>query len=116
ARHGRILGVPRAALVIAVLVICALPPAVAILDNGRGTPLHAVLQQQLDRLAVAGGFGISTVEIVGHRYTAEADVVKALALGPHDSQLTYDTAAARQRLEHLPWVARASVRRKLPDR
>jgi cell division protein FtsQ len=72
--------------------------------------------RQLDRLAIACGFGFSTVAIVGHRYTSEADIVRALALDPGHSQLSYDTRAARLRLEQLPWVARAAVSRRLPDR
>jgi cell division protein FtsQ len=110
------LGIPRVVLLVLVVVLCALPPAAAILDSGRGRPLHAVLLHHLDRLAIASGLGLSTVEIVGHRYTAEADVLKSLALDPDASQLTYDTRAARLRLEQLPWVARATVRRRLPDR
>ena len=48
-------------------------PAAAILDNGRGRALPVMLLQQLDRLAIACGFGFSTVEIVGHRYDAALD-------------------------------------------
>lgn len=69
----------------------------------------------IERITADLGFAITRVEIHGNRYARRSDIVAALALETGTSQLAFHTAAARRRIEALPWVLQASVRRDLPD-
>ena len=67
-------------------------------------------------LALArAGLDINQVAVVGYRNALSEDIFAALRLEQAGSILSYDTAAARQRLESLAWVASAQVSRVLPD-
>ncbi len=68
-----------------------------------------------DRAANALGFGISRLDVLGNRYTQRTDVVDALGLAPGASQIALDIAAAKSRIEALPWVLKAGIHRNLPD-
>jgi cell division protein FtsQ len=72
---------------------------------------------QLGRVAdaalILAGFGIETVDIVGNKETSEIAVLEKLDLG--GSLVAYDVMAAQQRIEELPWVARAAVRKYYPS-
>lgn len=72
------------------------------------------LRSLLEDVAMAAGFGVASAEIRGHRLTPEADIREALALDGRHSQLTLDLDAIRSRVEALPWVSTAVVRRVLP--
>ncbi|MCW5696757.1 MAG: FtsQ-type POTRA domain-containing protein [Bauldia sp.] len=67
-------------------------------------------------LTAAAGMQVASVQISGQSETAELDILDALALPDHNSLVTFDAEAARQRVETLPWVASASVRKVYPDR
>ena len=69
----------------------------------------------LDSLAAGAGLQAARVEVHGNRITPASQIVAALDLAGAGSQLSLDTAAARHRLEALPWVRTAAVRRVLPD-
>lgn len=58
-------------------------------------------------------FRVRQVELVGVRYLSPSDVVRALALAPHQSVFGR-VGPARRRLERLPGVARATIERRLP--
>ncbi len=61
------------------------------------------------------GFEIRHVEVTGTREMARLPVYDAALSGPQNAILTTDLAAIRTRLLALPWVADASVGRRLPD-
>lgn len=61
------------------------------------------------------GLGIDQVEIKGQSETSEVDVLEKLALGPFPSILTLDVTGARARIEALPWVREATLRKLYPD-
>ncbi|MCP4384329.1 MAG: cell division protein FtsQ/DivIB [Hyphomicrobiales bacterium] len=61
------------------------------------------------------GLAIDEVEISGQSETSEVDVLEALAIEPHPSIVTLDALAARVRLETLPWIERATIRKLYPD-
>lgn len=67
--------------------------------------------------AVAAGAGLKPLrfEVRGNRYTSTVDIGQALQLEASSSQLSFDTIAARSRVEALPWVDTAVIRRILPD-
>lgn len=61
------------------------------------------------------GLGIATIEISGLSLTREADVVRALAIEEDMTSLGFDIAAARLRIEEIPSVAEATIRKIYPD-
>ena len=75
-------------------------------------PALAEIEQVLD----LAGFGLTQVSLTGHRYTPDSDILDAVGLGSARTMLTFDSRAARARVEALPWVERASIERILPDR
>jgi cell division protein FtsQ len=60
------------------------------------------------------GFAVNEISIGGQAITREADIVKALAVEPHMSTVDFDADAARQRIEALPAIASATVRKVYP--
>ncbi len=66
-------------------------------------------------LTAAAGLKIDAIRISGQSETAELDVLGRLAIPDHASIVTFDVAAARQRVEQLPWVASATIRKVYPD-
>lgn len=60
------------------------------------------------------GFAIDKIEITGQTLTREQDIFAALALEPKASTLNFDAAAARKRIEAIPSIASATVRKVYP--
>ena len=71
---------------------------------------EAVVQQ-----TAAAGLEIRHVEVTGTRELPLLPVYQAALPGRDNAMLTSDIGAIRQRLQALPWVADASVARRLPD-
>lgn len=61
------------------------------------------------------GFVVRDVFVVGRGETPKRTLLDALAVQRGAPILAVDLEAARQRLQALPWVRQASVRRVLPD-
>ncbi len=61
------------------------------------------------------GFEVRHVEITGTREMPRLPVYDAALSGPTNAMLTIDLPAIRDRLLQQPWVADASVSRRLPD-
>jgi len=62
-----------------------------------------------------GGLAIENVQITGQSETAETDVLNALAIDTLPSLVTFDVDAARARVEALPWVQQATIKKLYPD-
>jgi cell division protein FtsQ len=101
------LGLGAATLGAAALVSMASPNA-----SGRAPSILA----EIERLAEMAGFGLQQVAVSGHRFTPDGDVFDAVGLPRARTLLTFDPGAARERLERLPWVERATIERIIPDR
>ncbi len=84
-------------------------------EGGRNMRHARPLGEQIDRMAAAAGLGLRQINVTGHRMTPDADIFDALELGSATSLLALETAAARERIERLPWVERATVERIFPD-
>jgi cell division protein FtsQ len=69
----------------------------------------------LAAIASSSGLGIDSVKISGQSETSEVDVLNRLGLGSYPSLLTFDVDGARSRVESLPWVAEATIRKLYPD-
>lgn len=65
--------------------------------------------------ASRAGFEVRHVDVHGVANAPRLAVVTAALEGPTNSMLLVDLSAARARLRALPWVADASVARRLPD-
>lgn len=83
----------------------------------QGTKLGARgLTDEFDRLAGLAGVGWHQIEITGHRFAADADVLDALDAAFVNSLVRFDSREACRRIEQLPWVKTALVARLLPGR
>jgi cell division protein FtsQ len=61
------------------------------------------------------GFVVRDIFVVGRGSTPKATLLQALAVSRGAPILAIDLEAARARIQALPWVRQASVRRVLPD-
>jgi cell division protein FtsQ len=60
------------------------------------------------------GMAIEEIRITGQSRTEELDVLAKLDMGPFPSLATFDLDAAKARIEALPWVAEAGLRKLYP--
>ena len=67
-------------------------------------------------MLIRAGFVVRDVTVEGRRRTARADLVAAVGLKAGDMIFARPVADIRRDIEALPWVRRADVRRRLPDR
>lgn len=84
-------------------------------EGGRTARTARPLGEQIDRLADLAGLGLRQVNVTGHRMTPDTAIFDALELSGTASLLRFDSAAARRRIERLPWVRTATVERIFPD-
>jgi len=63
----------------------------------------------------ARGWEVRHVELTGAREQDRLAIYAAVLNGPTNAMLATDLDAVRTRLKKLPWVADASVQRRLPD-
>ncbi|MGB3021045.1 MAG: cell division protein FtsQ/DivIB [Methyloceanibacter sp.] len=66
-------------------------------------------------MAVAAGFGVKRITVEGQLHITDAELTAALGTGPGSMILAFDTDAAKERLERVPFVKRAQVMRLLPS-
>lgn len=66
-------------------------------------------------LTAASGLGIDRIKITGQSETSEVDILDRLAIGEFRSLFTFDLDAARERVEALPWVAQATLKKLYPE-
>ncbi len=75
----------------------------------------AWIDEQQQALAEVFGLTVQEVSVVGRDKTLGEDILKVLNVKRGDSILGVDPEAARERLETLGWVEKASVMRRYPD-
>ena len=63
----------------------------------------------------APAFEAASTQISGHARTSAGTIDAMLAIPDDQALITYDTGAAEQRLQELPWVQNASVVRQWPS-
>lgn len=69
----------------------------------------------LVEIAADSGLSVRNVLVEGRAETKAADILEALEAERGVPLLGIDVAAAKARLERLPWVRSATVERRLPD-
>lgn len=77
----------------------------------QGGHLPALVQA----LTARSGFAVAQLHITGNRDTSEIDIIGAIGLDGHTSLVGFDAADARVRVEALPWVQQATLRKVYPD-
>ena len=70
---------------------------------------------EIVRQTAVAGLEIRHVDVTGTRELALLPVYQAALPGRDNAMVTSDLGAVRERLRRLPWVADASVSRRLPD-
>lgn len=82
-----------------------------------GVPQRAAasLAHSLVEASARLGFVVRDIFVVGRSITPKATLLRALAVDRGTPILGVDLEAARLRVQALPWVRHASVRRVLPD-
>jgi len=83
--------------------------------GGQTARAYDALTGGLNRLAVAAGFGVQRITVSGRMHATDAAIAAAIGAGPDTMMLGFDTAAAKARLEALPWIRHAQVMRLLPS-
>ncbi|WP_084539711.1 cell division protein FtsQ/DivIB [Azorhizobium doebereinerae] len=69
-----------------------------------------------DVAANVAGFKITQVGLSGQNHVTPAEILAAAGIKPTTSLLFVDADATRQKLEAMPWIASATVRKLYPDR
>ena len=66
-------------------------------------------------ITARSGFAVDDVRVAGNKQTSDIDVLEKLELTGWTSLIGFDADAARERIDTLPWVKSASVRKIYPD-
>ena len=101
---------------LAVALVLALVAAAGAMVLRPGIPTGvAALRQRLLVRSGELGFRVNAVEVEGRERAAARDVLRALGVRRGMPIFAIDPAAAKARLEQVPWVRSVSVYRRLPD-
>ncbi|MEZ5776388.1 MAG: FtsQ-type POTRA domain-containing protein [Hyphomicrobiaceae bacterium] len=73
------------------------------------------LASALDGALVSLGLGIDQVSVAGYEHADIDEIFTALDLATAGSIVTFDSRAARERIEALAWVGEARIARVLPN-
>ena len=83
-------------------------------DAGRDTRAAMSLLPDPDKVLFWTGLRVDQVEVSGQRFTPDSDIFDALDLPNARSLLGFQSNAARERIEALPWIETASITREIP--
>jgi cell division protein FtsQ len=107
---------PKGAGVAASVLLMALSAGYGAYKGEHIPPMLEALRDARDAAGNAAGFGIAAVALTGHRQLTEQDVLAGAGVTERTSLLFLDVDAARRRLESVPWIAQATVRKLYPGR
>ncbi len=79
-----------------------------------GTVIGGHVPPLVGTLTARAGLEIAAVRITGQTETSEVDVLASLAIPSYASMVLFDADAARARVQSLPWVEHASIRKIYP--
>ncbi|MGH7067564.1 MAG: cell division protein FtsQ/DivIB [Acetobacteraceae bacterium] len=98
----------------AIVVVVALLGVSAALNAAAPASSLVGMQERLGKLAALAGFRIERVVVLGRDHTSAALLEAALGVHKGDPTFGFSLAAARARIESLPWVKSAVLERRLP--
>ena len=78
--------------------------------------IAAAIKDTADAGANAAGMRIAAVSLSGQRQVSREEIFAAAGVTENSSLLFLDVADARAKLEAIPWIAEATVRKLYPDR
>ena len=84
--------------------------------GGHIPEIATAIKDTADSAANAAGMRIATVSLSGQRQVGREEIFAAAGVTDHSSLLFLDVGDARAKLEAIPWVAEATVRKFYPDR
>src|SRR6185503_17922604 len=87
-----------------------------VVKGGHVPEIVGAVKTACDAAANAAGMRIATVSLSGQRQVSREEIFAAAGVTDHSSLLFLDVADARARLEAIPWIAEATVRKLYPDR
>jgi len=111
--HAR---VPRHSGLAAFLVFLLGVTAYGVIKGDHLATIQTAIKDTADTAANAAGMRIATVSLSGQRQVSREEIFAAAGVTDHSSLLFLDVADARARLEAVPWIAEATVRKLYPDR
>jgi cell division protein FtsQ len=108
--------VPRYTGVIAGLCFLLVAAAYGVVKGEHISNIVASIKSSADAAANAFGMRIAEVSLSGQRQVGREQIFAAAGVTESSSLLFLDVADARARLEAIPWIAEATVRKLYPDR
>jgi cell division protein FtsQ len=84
--------------------------------GGHIAEIATAIKDAADSAANVAGMRIATVSLSGQRQVSREEIFAAAGVTDHSSLLFLDVGDARARLEAIPWVAEATVRKFYPER
>ena len=108
--------VPRFIGVVAGLVFLGSALVYGVVKGEHVPAIVAAVKDTADAGANAMGMRIATVSLSGQRQVSREEIFAAAGVTDHSSLLFLDVADARAKLEAIPWIAEATVRKLYPDR
>lgn len=97
------------------LVFVGLSATYGLWSGGQVQKLYEQAENGVGAMAVAAGLGAQRIVLEGQAHASDAEIAKALGADSNTILLGFDTAAAKERLEQVPWVKHAQVMRLLPS-
>ena len=110
------LRVPRFTGAVAGLVFLAGFATYGVVKGEHIPAILTAIKGTADAGANALGMRIATVSLSGQRQVSREEIFAAAGVTDHSSLLFLDVADARAKLEAIPWIAEATVRKLYPDR
>ena len=101
--------------VIGLAVASLISGAIHAVTSGWASQRLAAIEHGLIGIAAESGLRVRNVLVEGRAETQAADILAALGAERGSPLLGIDVAAAKARLESLPWIKSAVVERHLPD-
>jgi cell division protein FtsQ len=110
------LRVPRFTGAVAGLVFLVGAASYGVVKGEHIPAILTAIKNTADAGANALGMRIATVSLSGQRQVSREAIFAAAGVTDHSSLLFLDVADARAKLEAIPWIAEATVRKLYPDR
>jgi cell division protein FtsQ len=110
------LRVPRHIGVIAGLTFLLAAGTYGVIKGGHVPTIEAAIKDTADSFANVMGLRIATVSLSGQRQVSREEIFAAAGVTDHSSLLFLDVSEVRAKLEAIPWIAEATVRKLYPDR
>lgn len=110
------LRLPRFTGAVAALLFLGAAAVYGVVKGEHGSAVVSAIKDAADAGANAMGMRIATVSLSGQRQVSREEIFAAAGVTDHSSLLFLDVADARAKLEAIPWIAEATVRKLYPDR